>query len=670
MWKPFVLAVSIVALAAGPSIARASCGKGGEAAVGGPAAAGRIYEAIRADDLAGLVHLTPAEREVRDRQGATPLMHAALTGSPAALRALLDAGAAVDARNAFEATALLCAGGDPVKSRLLIEHGADVNARTALGWTPLLAAAGRDGNAELVRLLLARGADATVRSVAGDTPLLSAARHGDVETMRLLIEAGADVNPARTPLGMTPLGAAVSSGRTDAVRLLLAAGARPDVPAMDDSARVRNGTISLQKVSPLMLAAPYGPLEMTEILLRAGVDPGASDRRGMTALMLATASERSTPEVVSRLLAAGADPHVRSERGDTAGSWARAFNRPAIRRRLPGDAHPAERPASRGGRSEPATSALAALERAIGLLQRSSAQFDDRAGCVACHHQPLTALAVSAARRAGVAVDREAAAAALDVMRESAAKFHARALQGTAASSGIDIVLGHAQGLADAEYVPDVVTDGLVATIAIAQRQDGRWGRGPALARPPMNDGDIARTARAVAALRTFGPPARRAELDARIDRARAWLLATEPLTTDDHVMRLLGLVWSGAERSRVGQAAARLQALQRSDGGWGGNPGLASDAFSTGEALYALRESGRAASAAAHRRGVRYLRARQAADGSWHVASRAVEFQPYFESGFPYGRDQWISAAATAWASTALAADVGGVRAAARSSP
>jgi hypothetical protein len=28
---------------------------------------------------------------------------------------------------------------------------------------------------------------------------------------------------------------------------------------------------------------------------------------------------------------------------------------------------------------------------------------------------------------------------------------------------------------------------------------------------------------------------------------------------------------------------------------------------------------------------------------------------QPYFESGFPYGHDQWISAAGTSWATMAL---------------
>jgi hypothetical protein len=37
-------------------------------------------------------------------------------------------------------------------------------------------------------------------------------------------------------------------------------------------------------------------------------------------------------------------------------------------------------------------------------------------------------------------------------------------------------------------------------------------------------------------------------------------------------------------------------------------------------------------------------------------VASRSLAFQTYFESGFPYGKDQFISAAASGWAAAALA--------------
>ena len=41
--------------------------------------------------------------------------------------------------------------------------------------------------------------------------------------------------------------------------------------------------------------------------------------------------------------------------------------------------------------------------------------------------------------------------------------------------------------------------------------------------------------------------------------------------------------------------------------------------------------------------------------DGSWHVKSRSIWLQPYFDSGFPYGQDQFISTAGTAWATLAL---------------
>jgi N-acyl-D-amino-acid deacylase len=51
----------------------------------------------------------------------------------------------------------------------------------------------------------------------------------------------------------------------------------------------------------------------------------------------------------------------------------------------------------------------------------------------------------------------------------------------------------------------------------------------------------------------------------------------------------------------------------------------------------------------------VRHLLSTQQADGSWYVATRAVPVQAYFDTGFPHGRDQFISAAATNWAVQAL---------------
>jgi Prenyltransferase and squalene oxidase repeat len=96
--------------------------------------------------------------------------------------------------------------------------------------------------------------------------------------------------------------------------------------------------------------------------------------------------------------------------------------------------------------------------------------------------------------------------------------------------------------------------------------------------------------------------------------------------------------------------------AEQRPDGGWSQLPTLSSDAYATGQALVALAESGAIpVSDAAYQRGVRFLLSTQLADGSWLVRTRAIAIQRYFESDFPHGRDQFISAAATSWATMAL---------------
>ena len=121
--------------------------------------------------------------------------------------------------------------------------------------------------------------------------------------------------------------------------------------------------------------------------------------------------------------------------------------------------------------------------------------------------------------------------------------------------------------------------------------------------------------------------------------------------------MQLLGLRWTDTDPATVRVRAAQLLARQQPDGGWAQRPGFPTDAYATGQALYALHEAfGLPVSSAEYQRGVKYLVDTQFQDGSWHVISRSVKFQPYFESGFPHGHDQWISSAGTAWAAMALA--------------
>src|SRR5262249_8645715 len=79
------------------------------------------------------------------------------------------------------------------------------------------------------------------------------------------------------------------------------------------------------------------------------------------------------------------------------------------------------------------------------------------------------------------------------------------------------------------------------------------------------------------------------------------------------------------------------------------------------GEALFALHEAGVSASDATWNRGVRFLISTQASDGTWRVRTRMLspaEVSPkYFPTGFPYGKDEFISYAGTCWAVMALLA-------------
>jgi N-acyl-D-amino-acid deacylase len=156
--------------------------------------------------------------------------------------------------------------------------------------------------------------------------------------------------------------------------------------------------------------------------------------------------------------------------------------------------------------------------------------------------------------------------------------------------------------------------------------------------------------------METYAPQGRRKEFAEKVKRAREWLLTATPTATEESAFQLLGLGWANASPHEVKEPTRRLLAQQRSDGGWAQLPKLESDAYATGQVLMALHlGGGLAATQPAYQRGLEYLLKTQYDDGSWLVESRARPFQPYFESGISHGPNQWISAAATSFASMAL---------------
>jgi hypothetical protein len=357
------------------------------------------------------------------------------------------------------------------------------------------------------------------------------------------------------------------------------------------------------------------------------------------------------------LLARGADVGAIGPEGETALDLARRNGDTAVVQALvragakPGRGFPVATVTPR-----PAASVRDALARILPVLQRSDVTFVQKTGCVSCHNDTLTAMTVATARANGVPVDedvaraqRKAIASILEGRRDAALV----SAEITNTASNILVALA-AEG-----HPPDATTDAAAFFLKGRQLADGRWRNFFVDHRPPMQGSDIEPTATAIRALRAYAPRARREDYEAAVARGLAWLMGATPRTNDERALQLLGFAWGGVDgrNERVRSSARALLAEQRPDGGWGQLPTLGSDAFATGQAMVALHESGALrVTDAAYQRGVRYLLGTQLADGSWYVSTRSMAFQPYFESGFPHGPDQWISMAASNWASMALA--------------
>jgi squalene cyclase len=175
--------------------------------------------------------------------------------------------------------------------------------------------------------------------------------------------------------------------------------------------------------------------------------------------------------------------------------------------------------------------------------------------------------------------------------------------------------------------------------------------------RPPSEGSAFSPTYLALRGLKRFGSKAQHKRIAVRLEQALRWLRATPARDNEDRVYRLLALDLAGAPRADVQAAAQDLARTQRKDGGWAQTDQLSSDAYATGSALAALHWAGRMAVRDwAFQRGLAFLLATQKPDGSWYVKTRSKPLQTYFDAGFPYGKDQFISCAATGWAATALA--------------
>jgi ankyrin repeat protein len=301
--------------------------------------------------------------------------------------------------------------------------------------------------------------------------------------------------------------------------------------------------------------------------------------------------------------------------------------------------------------------------RGFALIQATQKRSRATQSCTAtCHLQLYGALAYRAARERDIALDERIARSDADRAFRLVATSLTAAVEGTALgeiamNEGFSLVAGHAVGLR-----PSVVTAAVARAVALQQKPAGDW---PSLyERPPSNYSSFTFTALALRALQLYGHPRWKADTTTRTARARQWLRSHDAHETEERTYQLLGLAWAGEDQSALKRLSAALGETQQDDGGWNSLRGRPSDAYSTGQALVALHDAGgMSLDVTIWRRGIEYLLRTQESDGSWHVATRLPPWvsPSYFESGYPHGRDQFISVAAANWATMALVRGLGG---------
>jgi ankyrin repeat protein len=608
------------------------------------AGSAELLIAIRNGDHVQVQKLLRAGADVNtaDSDGTTALMHSVIESDVKMMKLLVDGHADVNAKNALDSTALMYAATNLAKTKLLIDTGADVKAKGKRGATPMSVAVTTFGSTPVLKLLVSKGA------LAEDRLMASAAAKGDLEAIRYLLSIGVPAGDAAS----SSISASIQARCEACVRLLVEKGA----PA--NGARP-NGTLSTavgaSTGSVLNDSVKRSMAELSQLLVDHKASLESKDREGFTLLMQAVLSMEPPQErdrMVGWLLSKGLDPNVKNDRGDTAYLLAARVGIPSTLDLLvkAGAKEVKEEWPMPAG----AASAEAALKKILPQLEMGGEPGFKARACVSCHSNSLPAMAVGLARKKGFVVNAEQVKKEVGFAVATDMPYLEPNRLGSSIGGGPDTIGYTLMGMAAAGYPADALTDAHIHYLLLSQALDGAFRN--TSYRPPSEYSAFTTTAVALRAIKLYPLPGRHEEFEDRVSRAKRWLLSAKPFSMEERSMQLNALADAGASASERAPFVKALKSAQNEDGSWSQLPGIRPDAYATGQALYALHVSGDVPTKdSAYQKGIDWLLRNQLADGSWFAPSRAVPVQPHTFESFPNGWHQFISEAASSWATMAL---------------
>jgi squalene-hopene/tetraprenyl-beta-curcumene cyclase len=328
------------------------------------------------------------------------------------------------------------------------------------------------------------------------------------------------------------------------------------------------------------------------------------------------------------------------------------------------------------------TTVRAAVERSLAFLEKEGVAWIEKRSCLSCHHVPFLLWSHREAAAKGIAVDATKLAGWTDWARKESLKQREKvtlsaegleALQGEGVppvllaklaafperfggskeevylkelekflapeeiarhgdlllkhatrqkgdGGGIDtmaqLLLAGTYGSADADFIASTRS-----RILELQEANGSWmpgGQLRTMKRTGPEASQLTAMWTALALLESGGS----AE---PVSRARSFLKTSPPGNALEGLAVRLLLEKRLGEESAVLATLRDLLSRQNPDGGWASHPGGASDAFATGQVLYALRKTRASELGDSIERARAFLLGSQGADGSWNVPPGAL---------------------------------------------
>jgi squalene-hopene/tetraprenyl-beta-curcumene cyclase len=298
------------------------------------------------------------------------------------------------------------------------------------------------------------------------------------------------------------------------------------------------------------------------------------------------------------------------------------------------------------------------INRGLTFLAKDNLAWKQKRQCAECHHAPFTIWALNEGKRHGYAVDEKALA---DLTSWVVSRDHlARLVAKPPKQEQIDLneaplllALGVEAG--DAKAVQAGLKTMLTSVLG-DQDKDGSWKLSYEFR--PIGSSPETLTALALLALSAPNAPDMGKAGKAARERGLRWLRNSRP-GEELQAAALRLILWRrlGLPATEWEPLVKKLRGAQNADGGWGQTKKAKSDAYATGQALYALAESGVRPGDEAVRKARSFLARTQREDGAWAMASRAI-----MRDGKPPRNLEPITHAGSAWAVMGLVRSSPGV--------